>query len=479
MRCSGKLVTLVSVALVSGCGGSSSAPTAPIVVAAAPTPPVRLGAPAGFAVQTAQPVAASMTLPAGGGFSGTLTTGATVQPYAQVTTALQDAAPPVAPLAKRRAPKTLAQGQTLVYLGLQFDAVLAAGTLGLTLAIPPDALVAGAKYYLALWDPERPSLGWQQGFAGPAVVTPGAAPTLAFTTNAPSFDRFQQYWIAAYMLPSSVPAPTPAPSISPVATPSPVPQSLTMLQTRMSRDSSCSGTPCATGPIASPQPAQFYTVTTGVASPSLSGSSTQLTLYPYDSQAGDVLYYTPSLGEFPTPTNFVWDFFFMIDQAVWKWDDTSQTSGGPLGMQALEFDFNHYMPGYNYNFSSQCFIQETSRDGGPQWQIWGQKTGTDGQTTIGWIPSGMACAPWKFTPLQWHHVTWTYRLHPDTLQTEYVSLKIDNDAPMTPNPSPNPVVPDPKQKAPAVVVQFQQDARAVASPAPFNEWVDLVTLTSW
>jgi D-aminopeptidase len=72
-------------------------------------------------------------------------------------------------------------------------------------------------------------------------------------------------------------------------------------------------------------------------------------------------------------------------------------------------------------------------------------------------------------------------VHPDTLQTEYVSLRIQNATIGSVTYGMNalgPVQPLKKQAHPTIEVQFQQDARAITPrPKPFNEWVDDVTLT--
>lgn len=467
-------VAAFAAALLAGCGSTTNTTISqpPILVVGTATPPTWV-AQGPFSISDSVNASASMALPSGGGFAGTLATSATLLEYTQVTRTLTNQQPALAPLTATRNPQDVAAGQILVYLGLNFDATVPSAPITMTMQIPSAAYVSGAKYYLAFWDPQRPTLGWQHGFAGPGrISTSGGTPALTFTATPPVLNRYEQYWLAIYMIPASASAPTPAPSVSPSLTPSPPPQTIANIQNTMSQTSSCSGTPCATGelpPPATPQPAQVYTVTPGVQSPSLSGGSTQLTFYPRQNEHGDVLYFTPSLGEYPLATAFTWDFWFMIDQPVW---DT--TNNVPLTMQALEFDFNDDMPGkpgFDYNFSSQCLIE--SVNGGPVWQVWGLKK--DGK--IGWIDSGLTCDPGKFTPMVWHHIVWTYRIHPDTLQTEYVSLKIDGDPPMTPAAAINPVSELRSQARPVLEVQFQQDSRAIPGPFPFTEWVDNVMLT--
>lgn len=271
---------------------------------------------------------------------------------------------------------------------------------------------------------------------------------------------------------------------------SPAPVTFAQLQNFLNRQNTCSGTPCATGRLATgtPQPQQTYLVRNHVSSPSRSGSSTALTIYPQPNTAGDVLYYTPALGEYPRATQFAWDFWYMIDQDVWNPTGGPGGNGAPIAEQSLEFDFNDNLagdPGYDYNFSSQCLLQAFDAahgTNGPRWQIWGQKTDRlTGGTIMGWIDSGMACTPHAaFTKQTWHHLTWRYRVDPAARQTHYVSLTIDGVT-TTPNPSPNPITKlDRAQARSDVQVQFQQDVRGLALPPPsFTEWVDDVTLTLW
>lgn len=475
-------------AAIAGCGGGGSGAISPTPVPTASgtaTPPV-WPSPVAFDVRTVTNLAPVTTLPNGGGFAGTLTTQALLLKYTQLTAILTGTTPGVSPLAAARRAQDVLPNQTLAYIGLNFTLAVPSAPMTLTLQIPQNAVVAGASYYLALWDPQRPSLGWQHDFAGPVQVnTSTGAPKLSFNATPPIFNRYQQYWLAIYMLPSGAPRPTAAPFIAPAVTPAPSPTTFEDIQLLMSKANSCSGTPCATGNIPSPQPTQDYDVFPNQAVPVVMAGakgSTKLTIRPHDNQAGDVLYFTPSLSdELALATDFTWDFYVMPDQPVWVGDPLT---GHALSMAALEFDFNDASPGepgFDYNLSSQCLLRDP-KFGGPEWQIWGQKG-----TSTGWIDSGITCdAGNVFQAYQWTHIIWKYRLHPDTLQTEYVSLTIvytdpNTGAPVTksytPYPAINPVQEVKKQARPTIEVQFQQDARPMPSPSPFTEWVDNVTLT--
>lgn len=473
---------LVLFAVLAGCGGGGKGGVTPTVAPSAtptPTPPGWTG-PVPFTVQRVANLAASNALPNGGGFSGTLSTQALVMKYTQATLQVTNVAP-----------QTVPADQTLAYVGLQTTLAVPAAALTISLQIPQASVQPNAVYYLAFYDPQRPSLGWQHGFSGPASVsTASGVPALTFTGNAPQLNRYEHYWLAVYMQASNAPAPTPAPSIAASVTPAPTPTAFTELQTQLSMKDSCSRTPCATGDMPPPtQGPQVYSVATAVPSPSHDGEhlATELVLFPQPNQRGDVLYFTPSLGEYPLATNFVWDFYVMIDQDVYSYAastpgpaPTATPFGQPQEMAALEFDFNDASPGepgFDYNLSSQCLLKD-SKNGYPQWQIWGQNPSGSGTN---WIDSGIPCYPWLyFTRDSWHHIQWTYRLHPDTLQTEYMDLTIDGiDYGKPPATILNPVQEIKKQAKATVEVQFQQDALPVLLPVPFKEWVDDVTLTFW
>ena len=485
------LAAAASVAAACGSGGNTTV-FQQVVVPATSIPIPTVTSQSNFTVAQTVDLNALTNLPVAGGYSGTLQLGGTIQQYAQVTQTLQNSAPAsIVPLSMpandgARNALDVTQAQVLFYYGLLFNARTPAyvsplpsptdpppAPVTLTVQVPATVFLQNVSYYLALYDPQRPSLGWQQKFAGPAAVN---GTTLTFT-SAYTFNRYEQYWLAIYAVNPQAAAPTAAPAISPLVSPSPSPVSIVAIQSLMSLQYTCSGTPCATGPLASPQPPSKFEIATGVSAPSLSGNATQLTLFPSTPppHESDVLYFTPPLVSAPLTTNAIWDFFYYIDQPVWAVpSDRPTATPGPTTMTALEFDFNLAMPNYLYNFSSQCLILDNT-SGGPVWQIWGGGS-------QGWINSGLACNPANFTPNVWHHITWVYQMHPETLQTEYVSLTIDGT---TSTPPPNnarhPVQPRVEDKT-FLEVQFQQDMRAPApsaTPSPFKEWVDNVTLTYW
>jgi beta-glucanase (GH16 family) len=92
--------------------------------------------------------------------------------------------------------------------------------------VPSAQIVPGAGYYLALYDPSRPSLGWQYDWEGPAAVS---GTTLTFSGNSSPFAFVPDagYWFAVLAIPNAATAPTPAPSIAPTAVPTQSPPPVT------------------------------------------------------------------------------------------------------------------------------------------------------------------------------------------------------------------------------------------------------------
>jgi hypothetical protein len=91
--------------------------------------------------------------------------------------------------------------------------------------VPGNDVVAGATYYLALYNPNSPSLGWQLGFEGPGTASGN---TLSFTSNNSSmyFQAWTAYYLGLYAAPAKAATPTPAPSATPTQAPTVAPSAL-------------------------------------------------------------------------------------------------------------------------------------------------------------------------------------------------------------------------------------------------------------
>lgn len=239
---------------LSACGGGGT--TLPPSPNSTPTP---LAAPS---VSSPAPYTAAQTLavPASGpngrvplalpssssGVSGTITlaSGSSAIP---ANTTVDESSSSIAPsglpaLSRGRVAESrsaLADGQKvgLAYTQLTFSQTISLpSTPSFSFTLPTSYPMTNVSYYLALYDPLRPTLGFQYDFEGPAtLIAAGSGTTFAFAANpnAFTFNAGVTYTFVLFAISSAATAPTPAPSTAPIAppaTPAPViasPSSLT------------------------------------------------------------------------------------------------------------------------------------------------------------------------------------------------------------------------------------------------------------
>ena len=211
---------LTAAVLVAGCSGGG--PSNPVPV---PTPTPAATAP----VVSQSPFAASannvalgntLTYPAAGGYAAQVALGAATIPAGTTATlSTQSAAPTnAAPMSRIRAaqPQSALASAVLVYLSFTpSNTVTATDTY--TVTVPAGVQPANTTLWLALYDPLRPSLGWQTGFAGPAVAS---GSSITFSAPAYTYVGGQTYSVSVYAISSGGATPSPAPSISPLPSPS-------------------------------------------------------------------------------------------------------------------------------------------------------------------------------------------------------------------------------------------------------------------
>ncbi|HEY0794367.1 MAG TPA: hypothetical protein VGD64_01165 [Acidisarcina sp.] len=129
-------------------------------------------------------------------------------------------------------------------------------------------------------------------------------------------------------------------------------------------------------------------MTQGLATPSLSGQSSQFNLggtTPYS----DALFYNQLIGAFstqglpdynhtlvPAVHNFIYDAYFFV--------------GDPAHTQAMEFDVNWFMNGVGMTWGTECRIA-----GGYEWDTWDN-------VNAKWVATGIPCNPLVNA---WNHVT--------------------------------------------------------------------------
>lgn len=95
-----------------------------------------------------------------------------------------------------------------------------------TIVIPSANVFPDANYYLAFYDPSRPSLGWQYGFEGPGTVS-GTTVTFASNLSPFMFHEEVSYYFALFVIPQNSAQPTPAPSTAPTSVPTQTPPPVT------------------------------------------------------------------------------------------------------------------------------------------------------------------------------------------------------------------------------------------------------------
>ena len=232
------------------------------------------------------------------------------------------------------------------------------------------------------------------------------------------------------------------PAPSPGASPSPTPtsgapsnaqvisdiQKLTGWQTCVL---SCAGAPAA-----------VFSMTQGIASPSLSGSSDRFSLLAGTSSFGAVMWFK-ALGAHNSATHFLFDLNFYVDN--------------PGAAQALEFYVTQSTGGARYNFGTQCDLA-----GGHAWRMW---------DNIGhkWVASAATCP----TPAAktWNHLVFEFQRQTGgnlmfTAVTfngkrSLVNLSMQHTA----------------DSASGLDVAYQSDANG--SGTPYSVWLDKVSVTYW
>lgn len=220
---------------LAACGGGGGSTTPVVVPTASPTPiAVASSVPATVTQQQTVTLAAAsagatpmpVPLPSVAGFATTVnvplpTTATAVQLSATVSNVAPASLPPLSlqrfAQSVRHTTALPAGSSTLLFMQLYSSGALALPSApGFTFVLPAADIFASADYYLALYDPTRPSLGWQYAFEGPAAPS-GTSLTFAPPTGQFTFAGGVSYYFALFVIPQQATQPTPAPSVSPTA----------------------------------------------------------------------------------------------------------------------------------------------------------------------------------------------------------------------------------------------------------------------
>lgn len=162
------------------------------------------------------------------------TSGSAIAPGTQVATQLQNTAPASVPTLASLLRETQGVRKTagspaisvIAYLSILFNEdVLLSQAPSFTFALPSSDVVPGASYYLAMYNPNTPALGWQLGFEGPGTASTNS---VKFTASSGSmfFQAWTAYYLGLYAAPANAATPTPAPSTAPTMAPTVAPSAL-------------------------------------------------------------------------------------------------------------------------------------------------------------------------------------------------------------------------------------------------------------
>jgi hypothetical protein len=210
---------------------------------------------------------------------------------------------------------------------------------------------------------------------------------------------------------------------------------------------------CSTCAATGPQ--VTWSMTQGISSPSLSGSSARFDIGGQTKYA-DVLWNNHLIGNFssqglpdanhalvPTLHNFTYDVYFY---------------GTDLeASQALEFDINQFLDNQGYIWGHECRIA-----GGHEWDTWDN-------LNKNWVPSGVACNP---TESAWNHLTIQVQRTADN-QLLFQSITLNGQTSVL-NISRQP------GSAPGwygITVNYQQDGNYLQQA--YSVWLDKLTFTYW
>jgi hypothetical protein len=163
------------------------------------------------------------------------TSGSAIAPGTQIAMQLQNTPPDGVltlqsalrkPFAMTPAASSTSGISVVAYLYILFNQdVMLSQAPSFTFAVPSNDVVPGAKYFLALYNQNTPSLGWQLGFEGPGTVS-GSTVSFSGGSSSMYFQAWTAYYLGLYAAPANATAPTPAPSATPTQAPTVAPSAL-------------------------------------------------------------------------------------------------------------------------------------------------------------------------------------------------------------------------------------------------------------
>jgi hypothetical protein len=185
-----------------------------------------------------------------------------------------------------------------------------------------------------------------------------------------------------------------------------------------------------------------YSLTQGIVSPSLSGSSARFQLLTGTQPFGAALWFK-FLGAQNGATHFVYDLFFLVDN--------------PDAAQALEFNVVQSAGGNRYNFATQLDLA-----GQNTWRVWDPV----GQH---WVASAVHST--QLVANTWYHLVWEFERDADD-NVVFTAVTLNGTRGVV-----NLSMPHTADSSSGVDVAFQADANLAATP--YSVWLDKVSLTFW
>lgn len=234
--------------------------------------------------------------------------------------------------------------------------------------------------------------------------------------------------------PSAAPSPTPGASPTPSSGAPSNAKTISDIQ-KLAGWQTCSGACSATAHT-------VFSMKQGVASPSLSGASTQFQLLPGTSPFGGAMWFK-FLGADNSATHFVYDLYFYMQN--------------PSGPQALEFGVSQSNGAGRYEFSAQCDLVNTR-----SWRLWDP-------AAKHWVGTAAPCV--QPPPNTWNHLVWEFERN-SAGQAVFQAVTLNGNRSVV-----NVTMAHKSDSQSGIDVDFQLDGNRTATP--FSVWLDKVSLTYW
>jgi len=201
----------------------------------------------------------------------------------------------------------------------------------------------------------------------------------------------------------------------------------------------------------------LYSMSQGIASPSMSGKAAKFNILSGTTPFADVLWTNPLIGDFSTQG--LPDPNHTLVKSLHHFTYDAYFYGANLEIsQVLEFDVSQYFGGLSFIWGQQCRIQ-----GGHEWDIWDN-------VKAKWVPTGVACHP---VSKAWNHLTIVGQRTPDN-QLLFESISLNGVTAQLNKYYPPSTVPAGWN---GITVNFQQDGNSIMTP--YTTYLDNFKFIYW